>query len=581
MLYPRLGKESVKRQGVSAFLGYERRLRTSEGAFYDMKNLSCESYPLLTVRARRGRVKELTAPQGMIEKDALAYIDGGTLYYNGAPTPLAGMRAGEKQLVSMGAYICIFPDKLYYNTQDPADYGSMEAKWEYEGSVEYAMCSLLGEEYPEAEEGESEPKNPADGAWWIDTSENKLKSYSAAMKIWVETESVYTKLTFTTQGQIPSAFRQYDGVTITGSGTAAANGSKILHLVGGNDGTAGENERDYIIIAGAPLNKKTVANEKISITRLVPDMDFVCQCANRLWGCRYGNDGEKNLNELYCCALGDFKNWEQYMGLSTDSWRASVGSDGVFTGAVSYLGTPLFFKENCIHRVSVSSIGAHEVGETVCRGVQRGSHKSLVVVNETLYYKSPGDVCAYQGSFPESVSAALGTERYSAAVAGAIGRRYYISMLNSSGESNLFVLDTAKGLWTREDDLRADSFARVDNELYCLAGNTLYAMLGTVGESEERIDWYAETGMLMCEYAEKKYLRRIMLRAWMEREAEIEVYVEYDSAGVWEYAGRVKLKTAGSADIPLRLRRCDHARIRLQGRGEMRLMSMTREVSEG
>lgn len=93
-------------------------------------------------------------------------------------------------------------------------------------------------------------------------------------------------------------------------------------------------------------------------SRTAPDMDFVCQCGNRLWGCRYGNDGEKNINELYCCALGDFKNWNQYLGLSTDSWRASVGSDGVWTGAVNYLGSPVFFKENCIHRISVSSSGA-------------------------------------------------------------------------------------------------------------------------------------------------------------------------------------------------------------------------------
>lgn len=374
-------------------------------------------------------------------------------------------------------------------------------------------------------------------------------------------------------------------MTIAGASIESANGSKILYAVGGSPGTtatATDAERDYIIIAGEPLSaKKVVAGESLTIKRKVPDMDFVCQCANRLWGCRYGNDGVQNLNELYCSALGDFKNWEQYMGLSTDSWRASVGSDGVFTGAVSYLGTPLFFKENCIHRVSVSSTGAHQVGETVCRGVQKGSDRSLVVVNETLYYKSAADVCAYQGAFPESVSAALGDARYHAAVAGAVGDCYYISMLDELGAPSLFVLDIAKGLWMREDDFRASAFARVDSELYALAGKTLYAMRGTTGEKEDAIKWSAETGMLMCEYPRQKYLTRVLLRAWMDAETEAEVHVEYDSSGVWEYAGRMRLAAAGSAELPLRLRRCDHARIRLSGRGDMRLISLTREITEG
>ncbi len=585
MLYPMLKRKSKKQQTVSAFRGYERRLRTSEGAFYDTENLSTAHYPLLSVRQRRGEVMALSAPQGLAEKDALAYIDGGTLYYNNAATPLAGMSAGEKQLVSMGAYLCIFPDKLYYNTQDAADYGAMESEWSYEGQVEYAMCSLTGEEFGEAESAATAPDNPQEGEYWINTADGTLSQYSVSMKMWVEVESVYTKLTFTTQGQLPTAFSQYDGVTLAGASMESANGSKILYAVGGSPGTApdfADAERDYIIIAGEPLSaKKIVTDERVTIKRSVPDMDFVCQCANRLWGCRYGNDGEQNLNELYCSALGDFKNWEQYMGLSTDSWRASVGSDGVFTGAVSYLGTPLFFKENCIHRVSVSSTGAHQVGETVCRGVQKGSHKSLVVVNETLYYKSASDVCAYQGAFPESVSAALGSARYRDAVAGALGDCYYISMLDEGDVPNLFVLDIAKGLWMREDAFRAAAFARVDNELYALSGKTLYAMRGTTGAKEPPVKWRAETGMLMCEYPRQKYLTRVLLRAWMDAETEAEVHVEYDSSGVWEYAGRMHLATAGSAELPLRLRRCDHARIRLSGRGEMRLVSLTREITEG
>ena len=70
MLYPRLKKKSVHVKTVSAFRGYERRLKTSEGALYGTKNLSCELYPLLTVRRRRGVYASLSAPQGLLESAA-------------------------------------------------------------------------------------------------------------------------------------------------------------------------------------------------------------------------------------------------------------------------------------------------------------------------------------------------------------------------------------------------------------------------------------------------------------------------------------------------------------------------------
>ena len=253
----------------------------------------------------------------------------------------------------------------------------------------------------------------------------------------------------------------------------------------------------------------------------------------------------------------------------------------MWTGAVSYLGEPLFFKENCIHRVSVSSIGAHQVGETLCRGVQKGSAKSLCVVNETLYYKSRSDVCAYQGGFPESVSAALGEERYSAAVAGAFGQKYYISMLDAAGEAQLFVLDIARGIWMHEDGLRADAFARVDDELFCLSGTTLYAINGTCGTPEGAVSWQAETGLIGCEYPKAKYLSRMYIRAWLGEGAQMKLYIEYDSSGEWQQAGELAADKIGTAELSLRLHRCDHVRLRLTGQGEMKLISAARELTVG
>lgn len=573
MLYPRLRANKLYRSSINSFYGYDRRLKPRAGAFSHTKNLSTDAFPLLSARKPRGSVGRFENVQGMAARDALALVRDGTLYYNGLATPLTGMSEGEKQLVSMGAYICVFPDKLYYNTQNGADCGSMEARWSYTGQVEYSMCDILGKAYENVTFSAAAPRTPADGDCWADTKSGSLSRYSEVNGIWLSIESVYTKLSFSTQGQLPASFSRYDGIRTKGAAFPTLNGSKIIYAIGGS----AEGERDYIVLAGEPCENYIQEAAEFSIERRVPDMDFVCQCQNRLWGCFYGNDGSENLNEVYACALGDFKNWEQFLGLSTDSWRASIGSDGVWTGAVSYLGSPHFFKEDRLHAVGISAIGAHSVSERVCSGVQQGSHKSLAVINETLFYKSRSEVCAYQGGFPQGISEALGDVRYHSAAGCGFGGKYYISMADAAGDYSLFVYDTEKGLWMRQDGLRADLFAADERELYCISGGELIAMEGSRGVPERTVDWEAETGLLCCSEPDSKYISRLRLRAAMEENSEMSISIEYDSSGRFEFAGRLRPTRPGSSEIPLRLRRCDHIRLRLCGRGDFKLISLVIE----
>jgi len=350
----------------------------------------------------------------------------------------------------------------------------------------------------------------------------------------------------------------------------------VIRSVGGGDGT-----RDYLVVTGLLEQALTQTEGTVRVERRTPEPDFVIECRNRLWGCRYGSVDGENVNEIFCSALGDFRNWRQFMGLSTDSWTASVGSDGPWTGAVNYLGCPLFFKENRIHRVSVSAVGAHQISETVCRGVQEGCAKSLQVVNETLLYKSRADVCAYQGGFPAGVSEALGEESYSQAAAGVLGERYYISMRAADGTWHLFVYDLRRGIWMREDSLHAAAFASCGDELYCVADGALLALAGTVGTPEPFVAWEAETGMLGYQYPDRKYVSRYRLRLFMEEGAQLDVYLMYDSSGEWVRQGRIRRRGTGTVTLPIRPRRCDHLRIRLVGRGEVRLYSIAKILTMG
>jgi len=583
-----IDRRSQSREVIDTFLGLNKNMKIRKDEFNDMLNMTSLHYPLLANRPKRGQVSTLTKPGGMIEKDALCYVANGSLYVNGTETGLTGLADGEKQLVGMGAYICVFPDKKYYNTEDATDCGSMEASYSSGAgsTVDYYPCDAEGTVYTNITASTTEPTNPANGALWADTSGNTtvLMQYSSTQAMWVSIPTVYTKIVFRTTGSIPALFKQYDGVKISGcSALSDLNGDKILYGLGGS-GATGATAEDYIIVVGLITAASEAQQDTVTITRTLPDMDYVCECQNRLWGCYYGLSGGKIINEIYCCALGDFKNWRQYMGLATDSWTASVGSDGQWTGAANYLGHPCFFKEERIHAVSVSSEGAHQIQETVCRGVQKGSWKSLVVVDETLFYKSRTDICAWQGGFPVNVSIALGDEeKYSSAAAGCFRGKYYISMKDSANHWHLLVYDTRTKLWHREDDLHAICFCRVDDELYCIESGTnkLWALMGSAGTKESSVSWMAESGILYYEYANRKYLSRFTVKVWLAEGASMKVWIQYDSDGVWKDVGTVTRKGMGTTLLPVKPRRCDHLKIKFTGTGDAKVFSVTRILEVG
>ena len=554
------------------FPGLDRRGDAPEGSLEACTNLSSRLYPLCASRSRRGVFLTLSDPGGLIEKDALCYVSAGGLYINHTLTALTGLSSGEKQLVSMGAYLLIFPDRMYYNTADPTDYGSMEARYSATGAVTYTPCDREGRAVSVIYSAD-EPEEPENGDLW--TEGTGLWQYSRAQESWSAVQG-YVKLTFSTQGRIPALFSVTDGVSL--GGTEGLDGSHVLTALGG-----GEEESDFIVLPGL-LWESSTETATVTLTRTVPAMDYVCQSGNRLWGCRYGrNAAGEVVNELYASALGDFKNWNRFEGLSTDSWRASVGSDGVWTGAVNYLGSPVFFKENTVHRITVSAIGAHAVSEMKCRGVQKGCYKSLRVVGDVLYYKSPRDVCAWQGGFPQSVSLPLGEESGNCAAAGALGERYYLSMENAEGLWSLYVYDTVRDIWYREDDLHAVSFAAADGDLWCLDGDgRLLSLTGQNGTAEEEISWSGTSRLFHYSLPERKYLGRVSLRMSLERGKRATLAVEYDSSGVWETIGTVTgTGLTGSFTLPLLPRRCDHFRLRLSGSGEVRLYSVSRQLETG
>ena len=207
----------------------------------------------------------------------------------------------------------------------------------------------------------------------------------------------------------------------------------------------------------------------------IPDLNFICECGNRLWGCRYAYDPENEviINELYASALGEPAEWQQFNGISTDSWTASVGADGRWTGAISYNGYPTFFKEHSIFRIYPSATGAHKVVEYPVPGVMDLASRSLCSLNGVLYYQGVDGVYAWDGGQPVKVSAAWGSKKFAGGVAGAIGNEYHLCAApipsTATGYENL-VYHADTGLWSKEDNSRILAFAEMGGKLFYMDG---------------------------------------------------------------------------------------------------------------
>ena len=576
MRYPTLATMQTSREMLDVFKGYNHNLRIGNGEFYEMENLSSDHYPILSPRTKRGVYASPGIPQGMVAKDSLCYIDGGDFIMNEYRIPM-GLTADEepKTLISMGAYVIIMPDKKYINTKDVTEYGSIEKEVTTAGTVTFTLCKVDGAEYENVATQAMAPASPANMALWIDTSSvpHTLKQYSATSAMWSAIATTYIKIQATGIG-LP--FEVNDGVTISGvADTALAdlNASTVIWAKGDN----------YIVVKGI-LDKVTTQTASVKVERKMPNMDFIIESGNRLWGCRYGVAlNGLVVNEIYASKLGDFKNWNCFMGISTDSYAASVGTDGQFTGAITHLGYPLFFKENCMHKVYGSYPANYQIQATTLRGVQKGCHRSLATVNEVLYYKSRSGICAYDGSLPAEVSSALGDVMYDNAVAGALGNKYYVSMSDSEGAYHMFVYDTVKGMWHREDSTQAVDFCNCRGDLYFIDRSTkqIKTVKGSGLRDENPFKWSAITGFIGTDSPDKKYISRMDVRMKLDVGTRVTFFAEYDSSGEYEYLFTMTGKSLQSFSVPIRTRRCDHLRLRIMGEGEAKIFSICKTIEWG
>lgn len=312
--------------------------------------------------------------------------------------------------------------------------------------------------------------------------------------------------------------------------------------------------------------------DTVTIQRSMPELDYICERGNRLWGV------SNRDRTIYASALGLPGHFYDYAGLSTDSYALAVGSEGDFTGICAFGGGVCCWKERRLHKVLGSFPAEYYTAEYEITGVQAGSERSMVIINETLYYKGPDGVYAYAGGTPGLISYKLGSERLRDGIGERDGTNYCLNVTGAEKKPMQLVYDTVHRQWMKEDSIRVEAMAESDGTLYLLDGAG--EIWKTDEKSEETIHWMAEFVPMDETGHDRKRYSKLMLRLDMHSGAWLQVELQKDR-GPWEIIWTQAATRAMTVNVPLQLMRCDRVGIRLRGKGRTTIRSMVREYSLG
>lgn len=312
-------------------------------------------------------------------------------------------------------------------------------------------------------------------------------------------------------------------------------------------------------------------NGPIKIERRIPNMDYICEHDNRLYGCSIAD------NMIYASAMGDPTNFYAYTGLTTGSETFVVASEGQFTACCPYDGGVMFWKSDKLHKLLGSSPLEYAIYTYNIDGVQQGSHKSLQNINEVLYYKGDRGVFAFDGS-PRLISENFGDKHFESAVGGSNGERYYVSMIDKDDRSHFFSYNTRTGLWVREGDRKVSSFTRSGKDAYMLESGKI--KLYGAEETPMDAEWYIQFTPIYETIEGKKSYSRIKLRAHLPRGSYMEISVRCDGDR-WAECGKVVGKREGIVPVMVPVNRCDKFELKISGKGPCTIHSILREYYVG
>lgn len=511
-------KETVQGRGINYSDNYQ------DGDLAGSENLSVRRWPYLATRNGRKRVEDIQGVTALTNWNGLVAVIGTDLYYKGEKVELpegVEMTAGAKQFAAVNTKLVIWPDKVYLDmSTEPSSVKPLGAKLTATGAT------VAVEEV---------------------TKDGKV--------------SMNTTITFTTDKNLKTLFNPGDGVELAGFENEANNRSLIIKTV---------KAKKITVDSGAFENE--TRSGTVTMERKIPEMDFVCESGNRLWGV---SNADKTI---YSSSLGDPTNFYVFQGISTDSYALPVASAGDFTGCCKLSSSVLFWKEQTLHKVLGSYPAEYVMYTYDMEGVRAGCEKSLTIINDALFYVGLHGVFTYAGGTPADISAVFGEHLLTEAVGGTDGEKYYLSCLDD-GEEVLYVFSPNNGVWLREDSFRATDITRDGEDVYLLRKDGS-VWLADSRAPDPQVDWSLEYKPYFETIEGRKRVSRLLVRLEMPLGAWLRVEVSTDDEP-WKEAGLIKGPRADTVPLQIQPRRGDQYKVRLRGHGPCVIKGVLREFLQG
>ena len=608
---PKLSNTSPLRQSYQVqFGGLNHNKGAQDGELYDMMNMSSDHYPVLSQRNKRKYLATLHNATGGIFSygGVIVFVDGSEVnVLRGDSIKKVGtVSEGEKNFASFRNQVMIFPDKVYVNLDDDS-FGSLgidvkvsEAYFKAEGSL-YGEAAENNTIYaPSVDFSEYFKIGDAVQITGCKVNENNktpiirevdgnyLRFYENVFKTAVSYYTYEVKAVLPANATSVATNKPVYGFTMDGNRLAFSlpydasvgtrfewvTGATMVQVFWGDDAGKPAASFESLPVEGESVTITKhlgfvgqygdVRETNITLSRTVPDMDFVISDDNRLWGAKG--------NTIYGSKLGDPTNFNVFDGLSTDSYSVEVGNAGDITAAMTYGGYPTFFKEDGIYRLYGDKPSNYQIMPTMKQGVKAGCAKSLAVAGEVLYYISRNGIMAYTGGVPTKADEALGF-LVEDGVAASDGQKYYISAYDGE-KYGLYVYDTAKGMWHKEDDLEL-TYATYDKAVLGLAadGKLIALSRGVDGTEESAIDWLVEFADMTYGSPFQKGIVKANVRFDLAQDAEAIAEISYDGDD-WEMIREFRGTGKRSNVLPIIPHRCDHFRLRMRGTGVCDIYSL-------
>lgn len=352
-----------------------------------------------------------------------------------------------------------------------------------------------------------------------------------------------------------SGFSAGDGIHISGSKTEENNKSAIIREI-----------KDNTLIFDEDIFTATEESEDITFERRIPDLKFMCEHGNRIWGvCG---------DTIYVSKLGDPTNFNVFDNLSTDSYAVAVATPGEFTAVAAFGNKVLFFKEDYIHIIYGTKPANYQLYTYNVPGVMKGAEKSIQIIDEVLYYKGVEGVYSYRGGVPNLISEVFGNERFKGGIAGKDGEVYFIQLTQNEKEV-LFSYDTRRRVWLCEREGSIEDFVFSDGNLLFVSGRELYSYSF---DNNSKLEWSITTKPLEEYTDEKKIYSSVFIN--YESDGVFRVFISRDG-GEWEEIELSWKKGKKATFIPVNPQRCNSFKIKLCGKGRFKIKSITREFDIG